>query len=158
MTRCPDAAGIDTASSAVGENAVHHEIEIVFPAVDQIVAVQDVPPGLDEAGADEYVGIATAIAGFARTADKPVAVLTLLGAGLRYAFVSNSDNLGAVADAQAAGADIRGYFAWSLLDNFEWIFGYDVRFGLHEVDRETFARRAKPSAGVYAAIARANGF
>ncbi len=49
-----------------------------------------------------------------------------------------------------------GYQHWTLLDNFEWIFGYDVRFGLHEVDRETFARRPKPGAAVYAAIARAN--
>ena len=39
----------------------------------------------------------------------------------------------------------------------EWVFGYDVRFGLHEVDRATFARRPKPSAAVYAAIARSNG-
>jgi len=46
---------------------------------------------------------------------------------------------------------------WTLLDNFEWIFGYDVRFGLHEVDRETFTRRAKPSAAVYSAIVRAHG-
>ena len=44
--------------------------------------MQDVPPGLDDAGADEYAGIATAIADFARTADKPVTVLSLLGAGL----------------------------------------------------------------------------
>ena len=51
---------------------------------------------------------------------------------------------------------VAGYLHWTLLDNFEWIFGYDVRFGLHEVDRETFARRAKPSAAVYSAIARAN--
>ena len=42
---------------------------------------------------------------------------------------------------------VLGYLHWTLLDNFEWIFGYDVRFGLHEVDRETFARRPKPSAG-----------
>ena len=48
-----------------------------------------------------------------------------------------------------------GYCHWSLLDNFEWIFGYDFQYGLHEVDRTTFERTAKPSAGVYAAIVRA---
>jgi beta-glucosidase len=43
------------------------------------------------------------------------------------------------------------------MDNFEWIFGYDVKFGLHEVDRETFVRTPKASAAVYSAIARAGG-
>ena len=52
------------------------------PAVGQIVALQDVPVGLDDAGAEEYVGIAGAIADYARAATKPIAVLSLLGAGL----------------------------------------------------------------------------
>ena len=43
------------------------------------------------------------------------------------------------------------------MDNFEWVFGYGHQLGLHEVDRETFARTPKPSVGVYAAIVRANG-
>jgi beta-glucosidase len=54
------------------------------------------------------------------------------------------------------GVPVLGYLHWTLMDNFEWIFGYDVKFGLHEVDRETFVRTPKPSAAVYAAIARAN--
>jgi len=55
-------------------------------------------------------------------------------------------------------APVAGYLHWTLLDNFEWIFGYDVRFGLYEVDRQTFVRRPKPSAAVCSAIARAHAF
>jgi beta-glucosidase len=44
------------------------------------------------------------------------------------------------------GVDVRGYFQWSLLDNFEWTYGYGPRFGIIEVDRKTFARTPKPSA------------
>ena len=45
-----------------------------------------------------------------------------------------------------------GYLHWTLLDNFEWIFGYGQQLGLHEVDRTTFERTPKPSADVYSAI------
>jgi beta-glucosidase len=54
------------------------------------------------------------------------------------------------------GVDIRGYFVWSLLDNFEWSHGFRPKFGLHSVDRQTFVRRAKPSASWYGAVARTN--
>jgi beta-glucosidase len=54
------------------------------------------------------------------------------------------------------GVPVLGYCHWSLIDNFEWIFGYKPRFGLHSVDRTNFKRTAKPSAAVYAAIARRN--
>ncbi len=57
----------------------------------------------------------------------------------------------------ADGLDVRGYFYWSLFDNFEWALGYRPTFGLVAVDRETQVRTAKPSASHYGAIARANG-
>ena len=56
--------------------------------------------------------------------------------------------------AIADGVDVRGYFHWSLLDNFEWAEGYEPRFGLVEVDFTTQERRPRPSAGLYARIAR----
>ena len=54
------------------------------------------------------------------------------------------------------GVPVNGYLHWSLVDNFEWVFGYRIRFGLHTLDRATFERKAKPSAGVFADIARRN--
>jgi beta-glucosidase len=56
----------------------------------------------------------------------------------------------------ADGIDVRGYTYWSLLDNFEWVYGYGPTFGLVAVDRGTQARTAKPSAHWLGAIARAN--
>ena len=54
------------------------------------------------------------------------------------------------------GVPVLGYLHWTLLDNFEWAFGYDLRLGLHAVDRQTFARTAKPSAAAYAAFVAAH--
>jgi beta-glucosidase len=57
-----------------------------------------------------------------------------------------ASHIAAVASARQAGVDVRGYFAWSLLDNFEWSYGYDKRFGLVHVDYETQVRTPKQSA------------
>ena len=54
------------------------------------------------------------------------------------------------------GIDVRGYFHWSLLDNFEWAEGYAPRFGLVEVDRTTFVRAPKPSAKWFGDLAKRN--
>ncbi len=58
----------------------------------------------------------------------------------------------AVLDAIDAGVDVRGYFYWSLLDNFEWAWGYDKRFGLVRVDYETQVRTVKRSGRLYQQI------
>ncbi len=54
------------------------------------------------------------------------------------------------------GIDVRGYFYWTLLDNFEWVFGYRPTFGLVAVDRRTMERSPKPSAAWLGDVARAN--
>ena len=58
--------------------------------------------------------------------------------------------------ALADGIDVRGYTYWSLLDNFEWAYGYRPRFGLVSVDRESMARTPKPSGRWLGEVARAN--
>ncbi|MFS7921323.1 putative beta-glucosidase [Helianthus anomalus] len=57
--------------------------------------------------------------------------------------------LASLAKSIRGGADVRGYFAWSFMDSYEWLYGYDVRFGLYHVDRQTLARTPKLSASWY---------
>ncbi|MFF2203941.1 GH1 family beta-glucosidase [Streptomyces sp. NPDC058145] len=63
-------------------------------------------------------------------------------------------HLAACASAARKGAPLAGYFAWSLLDNFEWAYGYDKRFGLVHVDYRTQVRTIKGSGHRYADIVR----
>ncbi|KAG7587979.1 Glycoside hydrolase superfamily [Arabidopsis suecica] len=60
-----------------------------------------------------------------------------------------SGYLEALQAAMRDGANVKGYFVWSLLDNFEWLFGYKVRFGLFHVDLTTLKRTPKQSASWY---------
>jgi beta-glucosidase len=55
------------------------------------------------------------------------------------------------------GVDVRGFFQWSFLDNFEWAFGYAKRFGLVHVDYATQRRTPKASARWYAAVSASGG-
>jgi beta-glucosidase len=63
----------------------------------------------------------------------------------------------AVYDALQAGANVRGYYVWSLMDNFEWALGYRPRFGLVRVDYQTGQRIPKQSAIWYRDVIRQNG-
>jgi len=74
----------------------------------------------------------------------------------RGAFIAES--LAELQRAIADGVDVRGYFYWSLLDNYEWMAGYGPKFGIVGVDRTTQVRSVKPSALAYGEIARAGGF
>jgi beta-glucosidase len=65
-------------------------------------------------------------------------------------------HLEAAARAIRAGANLAGYYVWSLLDNFEWGWGFQRRFGIVFIDFETQRRIPKASAGFYASVAHAN--
>jgi beta-glucosidase len=64
------------------------------------------------------------------------------------------DHIDAVGAAMDAGVDVRGYFVWSLMDNFEWAYGYDRRFGVVRVDYDTLVRTPKDSALWYRELVR----
>ena len=67
------------------------------------------------------------------------------------------EHLRAAHDAIDQGVDLRGYFAWSLLDNFEWSHGYGKRFGIVHVDFDTLERAPKSSARFYSEVIRTHG-
>ncbi|MCC2314397.1 GH1 family beta-glucosidase [Cellulomonas xiejunii] len=64
------------------------------------------------------------------------------------------DHLDAIGEAMDKGVDVRGYFVWSLFDNFEWAYGYDRRFGVVHVDYDTQVRTLKDSARWYRELVR----
>jgi beta-glucosidase len=74
--------------------------------------------------------------------------------GWRQRYIS--DILSNVLLAIDDGVDVRGYFHWTNMDNFEWARGYSMRFGLIDVDRTTLERTIKPSGHLYARIANGN--
>lgn len=76
------------------------------------------------------------------------------GDGKRKKFIK--EHLQFVYAAIRHGVDVRGYFHWSLLDNFEWDKGFWPRFGLVEVDYKTMERKIRPSAREYAKICKSN--
>ncbi|MFL5385149.1 MAG: GH1 family beta-glucosidase [Longimicrobiaceae bacterium] len=87
--------------------------------------------------------------------DPPKPVDGVVEDPLRIAYYR--DHLRAAHDAIRQGVDLRGYFAWSLLDNYEWSLGYTKRFGLVHVDFETQRRTPKSSARFYSDVIRSNG-
>jgi beta-glucosidase len=67
------------------------------------------------------------------------------------------DHIAVVREAILDGVDVRGYFVWSLLDNFEWAYGYSKRFGITYVDYATQRRILKDSGKWYAHVVAQNG-
>jgi beta-glucosidase len=66
-------------------------------------------------------------------------------------------HLRAVSVAMDQGVDVRGYFQWSLMDNFEWSHGYVMRFGMVHVDYDTLVRTPRDSAYWYRDVIARNG-
>jgi beta-glucosidase len=66
------------------------------------------------------------------------------------------DHLFYVHKAMEEGVDVRGYFHWSLMDNFEWDSGFGPKFGLIEIDYKTLERKIRPSAILYSEICKNN--
>jgi len=87
--------------------------------------------------------------------DPPVAAGDVVPDPLRVDYLRR--HLRVLREAIADGVDVRGYFAWSLLDNFEWAAGYTKRFGIVHVDYATQARTLKESARFYEGVVRSHG-
>jgi beta-glucosidase len=87
--------------------------------------------------------------------DPPEAEGDTLEDPLRVAYFR--EHLLAVHEALRQGVDVRGYFAWSLLDNFEWAHGFTKRFGIVHVNYETLERTPKASARFYSRVIATNG-
>ncbi len=125
----------------------------------ELFTARTVPPGAlrSDLGWEIYpAGLGRLVRTWSRRSGLPVYVtengIADAADAMRGAFLV--DHLRELARAIADGVDVRGYFHWSLLDNFEWAEGYGPRFGLFEVDYATQERRARESAHIYARIAR----
>jgi beta-glucosidase len=119
------------------------------------------PPGaeLNYAGSEVYPPSLAGAVRYAYSQARVPVIVTEHGIGtdnddLRARLIPAA--LAELKKAMDEGVPVKGYMHWSLIDNFEWIFGYAPKFGLHSLDRTTFTRTAKPSAAIYGAIARRN--
>lgn len=119
------------------------------------------PEELTDMGWEIYPeGLSTALRLIARSTDKPI-VITENGIAdghdtKRGRFIE--DHLRVLASEVAGGANVRGYFYWSLMDNFEWAHGYTKRFGLFHVDFDTQERTLRHGCRTFAdVVARSPG-
>lgn len=114
---------------------------------------------LNMMGAEVYPASLANVARYAHAATGLPIMVTEHGVGtdddtLRAWLIPNA--LTELARAMGEGVPVLGYVHWSLMDNFEWVFGYRIHYGLCAFDRTTFRRTPKPSAAVLGQIARAN--
>lgn len=148
LTKADDSVIVERATRVKNPRATYTETGWeVFPQglTDTLTWVRDtygdIPLYITENGAAFY--------------DPPVAQDGRIDDPLRIDYLRK--HLSAVHDAISAGVNVRGYFVWSLLDNFEWALGYSKRFGIVHVDYETLQRTPKQSARYYAEVVKGNG-
>ncbi len=170
-----DDQAIGTTTIRDRKRAEAYEAWFAFAADDDFIGVQNYdrtqfdakgalpPPAgavLNQLGAEVYApSLGGAVRYVHQATGKPVLV-TEHGVGIaddavRVRFIV--DALDGLRAAIKDGVVVSGYIHWSLLDNFEWYSGYAARFGLVEVDRQSFKRMPKSSAFALGAIARSNG-
>ena len=136
-----------------------------WPGSTDILLVEPAAPKTASGWAVEPEGLCEALVAVTRDYDAPAVVRARVGvrvprrAGRRRSCarrrtrpLSSTPHLRAANDAIQRGVDLRGYFVWSFLDNFEWAEGYTRRFGLVHVDFDTLARTPKASAHWYAGL------
>ncbi len=146
---------------ADGHGATPHS---PWPAADTVAFHQ--PPGeqTDMGWSIDATGLYDLLMRFTREAPGLPLLVTENGAAyapdlhdpLRIAYLEA--HLAAVHRAVTDGAPVDGYFLWSLMDNFEWSYGYSKRFGIVHVDYETQIRTPRSSAHWYARLARKGAF
>jgi beta-glucosidase len=141
-----------------------------YPGADTVAAVDPGPAGTTMRWPVTPSGLTRTLQRIAREWDAPPLVVTENGAAFVDEVVSRDgdtvvddprraeylrQHVAAVQDAMASGVDVRGYFAWSLLDNFEWAWGYTQTFGIVHVDLETQRRTPKASFATYRQLVQA---
>jgi beta-glucosidase len=140
----------------------------VYPGSEGVVHLPQAVPTTDMGWPVDPSGLSDLLIRLGR--DHPGTPLIVTENGAAYVDVPDGDrvadperieylagHLRAAHTAIAAGVDLRGYLAWSFMDNFEWAFGYDQRFGLVYVDYRTQRRLPKESALWFREVMRHNG-
>jgi beta-glucosidase len=141
-----------------------------YPGADAVAAVDPGPQGTTMRWPVTPSGLTSTLQRIAREWPAPPLVVTENGAAFVDDVVNRNgevvvddprraeylrQHVAAVHDAVASGVDVRGYFAWSLLDNFEWAWGYTQTFGIVHVDLETQRRTPKASFSTYRQLVQA---
>lgn len=145
------------------------EFATAYPGADHVRFLEPPLPHTDMGWGIEPVGLRDLLVRLTREWPAPPILVCENGVAFHDAVVSAAGvvqdhdridfitrHLDAVAEAVDAGADVVGYLVWSLLDNFEWAFGYAKRFGIVQVHPETLERTVKLSGRWYADLIAAH--